>query len=80
MEYIELSKQKPEQMQKVLCISREVSHPFVCIYYDNGWFDPACGHINAETDYEYSNAEIVSSFENSSITHWMPLPNPPKEK
>ena len=77
---IEDGAQIPSIREKVICFSSEISHLFICEHIGHGVFEPVHEHLDIVADYEYSDVIINENFSNKSITHWMPLPEPPKTK
>lgn len=66
-EWVDVKERLPEDGQIIWAYDTEVHH---CVYYDNLFYRHT---IPA------SNERLVSYYW-TEITHWMPLPTPPKDK
>ena len=75
--WIPIEERLPEQDLWVLCLMDEPGEPDVWHGYTIGCYN----HVNKEWNLEcantYDDIEFCSTYE-YHVTHWMPLPNPPK--
>ena len=73
MEWISVNDRLPEQHKEVL-ISIEYGDVIQAYYSDNRWYISRDVRDNATDCY----ANVARLIEGSNVTHWMPLPEPPK--
>lgn len=67
MKWINVEIEKPKNGEDILTFDKSRENISTEIYYDEGIF------------YEWSE-KLERYFQNENITHWMPLPEPPKEE
>ena len=79
MEWIKVEDRLPEDMQEVLVFGNtEVNNEkttYLAIFHKN----VQCKDINGKVHVESQFWEIQYGYD-MDVTHWMPLPQPPKEK
>jgi hypothetical protein len=74
MEWISVEKRLPEPYEKVLVYEKYMDDIPVTAYLSkNKIWVPYDEHFSV-----YGDGEIMNCFEQKNITHWMPLPDPPK--
>ncbi len=70
---------KPKQGQRVLLKTNyDENCPYVVGYWGCGEWEACTVNVAAEKDYNGNEALVERVFESSDVTHWMPLPEPPK--
>lgn len=76
MKWINVNDSLPEEKQDVLVFERYMDVPFVGYIVGGEW------RVNAEF-YEvggrYADGYIMGVISQKDVTHWMPLPEPPKQ-
>lgn len=77
--WISVDEFKPKQGERVLLKTEyDENCPYVVGYWGCGEWEACTVNIEAEKDYNGCTACVERLFENSDVTHWMPLPE--KEK
>lgn len=77
-DWISVNHKTPNDGQYV--VAADIGHAciysaFVC-YYSQGCFTPDTGGLQAGN---YDGGAVIYVDGNTTITHWMPLPEPPKD-
>lgn len=76
MNWISVKDRLPQEKQDVLVFERWMDIPFVGYLVKDKW------HVNKEF-YEvggtYADGYIIGVVSQKDVTHWMPLPEPPKQ-
>ena len=71
--WISVDERLPHNLEDVLAFEKYKDVPFVGFYRDGRWI--------ANQDFVYSLSGVISSdIDSHNVTHWMPLPTPPKTK
>ena len=78
MEWISIEERLPDNSEPVLINVFEFNQSSVQLgyLYKGNWFASEGDYIEAEGGWD--GAVINSTLENENVTHWMPLPDPPK--
>jgi len=74
MEWISMKDVRPSFGQIVLCKCEGIKTPFVARFLNDSTFDAITEHLEAQSDYDYSGAEIIPAYDPKKITHWEYLP------
>ncbi len=74
--WISVKDRLPEDKVEVLFYEKWCGVPGV------GYYSEKCEDWNADTEFveAYGNSYVLSTIESEDVTHWMPLPDPPKEE
>jgi len=77
-EWISVDEMMPNDWQYVVAADIGdgcIYSAFVC-HYSSGCFNPDTGGLQASN---YDGGAVIYADSNTPITHWMPLPEPPKD-